>query len=143
MKKYLLILFISLSSSFAVFAQDDDGATERGGQLLERMQQYIQKRLNMTKSEAERFSPVFLRYVSELRRTHREFRGDKPVLQLRVAEVRVRFRNEFRQVVDEQRANRVFQHQKEFEDIIRNEIKERKIQNRRGPGGRVRLVNPQ
>jgi hypothetical protein len=76
-----------------------------------------------------------------LRRTHRDNRTDKPVLQLRVAELRVKFRNEFRQVVDEQRANRVFQHQKEFEDIIRKEIQDRRMQNRRGPGSRTRFVS--
>ena len=36
------------------------------------MQQYIQRRLNMTPGEAERFSPIFVRYIVDLRRTHRE-----------------------------------------------------------------------
>jgi ribosomal protein L16 Arg81 hydroxylase len=146
MKKYLLILFVSMYSSISLMAQDGVENTpdaQRGGKLMERMQQYIQNRLNMTKAESERFSPVFLRYISELRRTHRENINDKPVLQLRIAEVRVKFRNEFRQVVDEQRANRVFKHQKEFEDIVRREIEERKMQPRRVPARGARFVNPQ
>jgi len=137
MKKFLLIFFLSLFSSVAVFAQDDE-PEDKGGKLLERMQLYIQKRLDMSKSEAERFSPIFLRYIAELRRTHREFRTDRPLLQLRIAEVRVRFRDQFKQVIDEQRANRVFVHQKEFEDIIRDEILQRRMQNRRGGGGGLR-----
>lgn len=141
MKKYLLILFVSLFSSFAGFAQDDDPPEDGGGKLLERMQQYIQKRLNLTKTESEKFSPIFLRYITELRRTHRENRGDRPMLQLRVAELRVKFRDQFRQVMDEQRANRVFQHQKEFEEIIKNEIRIRNQERRRGP--RTRAVGPQ
>ncbi len=135
MKKYLFILFVSLFTSLTGFSQEEE-VEDKGGKLLERMQLYIQKRLNMTRSEAEKFSPIFLRYISELRRTHRENKGDRPVLQLRVAELRVRFRNEFRQVVDEQRANRIFQHQKEFEDKIREEIIERR-QNRQGGGRRT------
>lgn len=135
MKKYLFILFVSLFTSLTGFSQEEE-VEDKGGKLLERMQLYIQKRLNMTRSEAEKFSPIFLRYISELRRTHRENKGDRPVLQLRVAELRVRFRNEFRQVVDEQRANRIFQHQKEFEDKIREEIIQRR-QNRQGGGRRT------
>lgn len=129
MKKYLLILFVTLFASFTSFAQDEE-LEDKGGKLLERMQLYIQKKLDMTKDEAERFSPVFLRYISEIRRTHREFRTDRPMLQLKIAEVRVRFRDQFKPIINEQRANRVFQHQREFEDKIRQIIIEKQTERR-------------
>jgi nitrate reductase assembly molybdenum cofactor insertion protein NarJ len=129
MKKYLLILFVTLFASFTGFAQDEE-LEDKGGKLLERMQLYIQKKLDMTKDEAERFSPVFLRYISELRRTHREFRADRPMLQLKIAEVRVRFRDQFKPIINEQRANRVFQHQREFEEKIRQIIIEKQTERR-------------
>lgn len=131
MKKYLLILTLFITTGLVAFAQEEED--DRMGKLQQKMQQYIQKRLNMSKSESEKFSPIFLRYIIELRRTHREHKTDRPMMQLKAAELRVRFRDEFRQVVDEQRANKIFQHQKEFEDKIRQEILERKQQNR--PGG--------
>lgn len=134
MKRILFILTLFITTSFVALAQDDD-ADDRMGKLQEKMQQYIQKRLNMSKAESEKFSPIFLRYIVELRRTHRENKTDRPMLQLKVAEIRVRFRDEFRQVVDEQRANKVFQHQKEFEDKIRQEILERRMNK---PGGGTR-----
>lgn len=136
MKRFFLILTLIFTSFSATFAQDDD-QDDKTGRLRERMQQYIQKRLNMTKSEAERFSPIFVRYITDLRKTHRENRTDRPVLQLRIAELRVKYRNEFKEVLDEQRANRIFQHQKEFEDKVRQEILERQ-QNRNKGGGRRR-----
>jgi hypothetical protein len=122
-----------------MFAQDDSDADDNTGRLRDRMQQYIQKRLNMTKSEAERFSPIFLRYITDLRKTHRENRTDRPVLQLRIAELRVKYRNEFKQVLDEQRANRIFQHQREFEEKVRKEILDRQ-QNRQGGGRRIKAL---
>ncbi len=126
MKKYLVILCLFLLAGFTVLAQDDDGNDDdRGGKLQQRMKEYVQKRLNLSKAEAEKFSPIFIRYIVELRRTHRENKADKPVLQLRVAEVRVKFRNQFREVMDEQRANRVFEYQKEFENKVIGELKER------------------
>lgn len=134
MKKYLLILTLLFAGTFTGFAQDEE-ADGRMGKLQEKMQQYIQKRLNLTKSESEKFSPIFIRYISELRKVHQENRVDRPMLQLKVAEVRVRFRDEFRQVMDEQRANKVFVVEKEFLEIAKREVLERKMQNRQGGGG--------
>ena len=140
MKRYLLILTLILFTGFSLAAQEDDNAAEdRGGKLQQRMKEYIQKRLNLSKAETERFSPIFLRYIVELRRTHRENRADKPMLQLRIAELRVRFRDEFRQIMDEQRANKVFVYQREFENKVRQEIQERKLE--RGPTRRNQLLN--
>jgi nitrate reductase assembly molybdenum cofactor insertion protein NarJ len=129
MKKYLIILFVTLFTSFTGFAQDEE-VEDKGGKLLERMQLYIQKKLDLTRDEAEKFSPVFLRYINELRRTHREFRGDRPMLQLKIAEVRVRFRDQFKPIINEQRANRVFQHQREFEEKIKQIIMEKQSERR-------------
>jgi hypothetical protein len=120
MKKYLLILSLFILTGISTFAQDEND--DRGGKLQERMREYIQKRLNLTKNEAERFSPVFLRYIMELRKTHRENIGDRPVLQLKVAELRVRYRNEFKQIIDEQRANKIYDYQREFEEKVRGEL---------------------
>lgn len=129
MKKYLLILFVTLSASFTGFAQDEV-PEDKGGKLLERMQLYIQKKLDMTKEEADKFGPIFLQYISELRRTHREFKADRPMLQLKIAEVRVRFRDQFKPIINEQRANRVFQHQHDFEEKIKQIIIEKQSERR-------------
>lgn len=131
---------MSLFSALAAQAQVDDQPDDRGSKLLQRMQEYIQRRLNMTPGEAERFSPIFLRYITDLRRTHREFKMDRPVLQLKIAELRVRYRDEWRQILNEQRANRVFDVQREFEDHIRQEIMERRQQGRGGTLRRNRTM---
>jgi hypothetical protein len=137
MKRFLLILTLFFTSTTVVMAQEDE-VEDRGGKLQERMQQYIQNKMNMNKQDAEKFAPIFIRYISELRRTHRENRGDRPVLQLRVAELRVKYRDELKRVFDEQRANRVLQHHKEFEVQVKKEILERRQQNRQQGGGRGR-----
>src|SRR5882672_3140250 len=102
-------------------SQEEDNAN-KANRLQERMQEYIQKRLNLSRSEAEKFSPVFLRYIVQLRRTSREFVGDPLVRQTKIAELRLQFRGEFRQVMDEQRANKVYEYQREFEDKVKTEI---------------------
>lgn len=133
MKKYFIIVTMFLLAGFTVFAQDEEEQPEdKGGKLQQRMTEYIQKRLNMSKTEAEKFRPVFVKYMLELRQTHRQFKGDKPVLQLKVAELRVKARNQFREVLDEQRANRVFDAQRDFEVKVIEEIKTRRLERRGG-----------
>jgi hypothetical protein len=128
MKKYLLILTLFVLTGVTVFAQDEEN--DRGGKLQERMREYIQKKLNLSKNEADRFSPVFLRYIGELRKTHRENIADRPVLQLKVAELRIRYRNEFRQILDEQRANKVYDYQRDFEQKVKGEFMNRQREER-------------
>ncbi len=134
----MIILFSSLLISFAGFAQTPaDDETDQGGKLQERMREYIQRRLNLSRSESEKFSPIFMRYLLDLRRTHREFKTDPLVRQTKIAELRLRYRGEFRQVLDEKRANQVFQHQKAFEDKVIEEIKNRRQENRFRPRTRA------
>jgi hypothetical protein len=127
MKKWLIILLFILPG-FAAFAQDDDGNQE-GGKVPERMRQYIQDRLGLTKKESEKFSPVFLRYFREFARTHREFKGDNLIFKQKIIELRIRYRSEFKQIMDEQRANKVYIYEDEFRrkavDIIRENKRDR------------------
>lgn len=123
MKKWLLILFLFLLPGFAAFSQEDD-APHEGGKIAERMREYIQKNLGLSRNEAERFSPVFLRYFREFAQTHRENKGDRLVFQQKVIELRLRYRGEFRQIMDEQRANKVFQYEDKFRQEAIRIIKE-------------------
>ena len=139
MKNLFLLVFLFLTYTVSMMAQEDSPQESNGAnRLQERMAIYIQKRLELTKSEAEKFNPIFLRYIIELRKTHRDNKGDRPMLQLKVAELRIRFRNEFREIMDDQRANRVFDYQREFEHKVMNEIRQRRQENR--PGARQQAV---
>jgi hypothetical protein len=114
MKKILLILSLLFLTSVCVFAQNEEGDQE-GGKIQERLKEYLQKRLGLTKSEADKFSPVYLRYFNELRKTHQESK-DLPQIdrQQKILEIRLRYRNEFKPILGEDRANKVFIAEQEF-----------------------------
>jgi len=119
-----------LVPAFSVMAQNDnDDPTPQESKIRERMQEYIQTRLNLSGNEAERLTPVFVRYFREFAQTHRTFRGDKLILQQKIIDLRLRYRTEFRQVMDEQRANKVYQIEDEFRrkamEIIRENRRDR------------------
>ena len=109
MKKFLLILTLGLLTGLALQAQDDDH-----DRIRDKMREFIQRRLNLSRNEADRFTPVFVRYFKEWRQTLRENKGDNLVRIQRIAELRIRYRTEFRDIVGEQRSNDVYKQQDIF-----------------------------
>jgi hypothetical protein len=113
MKKLLIILSMFMLASVKLFAQeDDDNGNEK---IRDKMSQYIQERLNLSKAEAEKFSPVFLRYFREWRTTLRTTKEEPVIIrQQKIVDLRLRYRDEFKQIIGEKRSNEVFDHQRDF-----------------------------
>lgn len=111
MKKLLLILGLSFFTSTVCFSQDGDNDNDK---IREKMSEFIQRRMGLSRQEAEKFNPVFLRYFREWKTTIQANRNDRPMLQLRVAELRIRYRTEFKDIVGEKRCNQIYEHQEIF-----------------------------
>ena len=122
MKKSLIILIL-LFAGLATYAQDE---RDDKGKIRDRMSEYIQDRLGLSKREAEKFSPVFLRYFQEFRQIRRENRTDNLVLKQKIIDLRIRYRSEFRQIMDEPRANKVFVYEDEFRRKVIQMLETRK-----------------
>ena len=110
-----------------LFAQEDDDVQNE--KIQDKMNEYIQKRLDLTKEEATKFSPVFLRYFKEWRQTIRQNRGDKLVMQQKIITLRLQYRTQFREIMGERRGDQVFVHQERFIKEIRDLWKERQGNN--------------
>ncbi len=136
MKKilYLLIFFLTISgTSFAQDDQDDDKTEGGAGRIRERLIEYIQEKLGLTKAEAEKFGPVYIDYFKELRKTNQQFKTDPLVLQQKVAELRLRYREQFKPIIGEKRSNDVFVHERNFIQ----ELRAMRLQNRpNGPANK-------
>lgn len=128
MKRFLLILSFLLVSTPALFAQDDD-ENEGNEKIRDKMNEYIQKRLNLSDDEAKKFTPVFLKYFKEWRQTIKENRGDKLILQQKIVDLRLRYRVQFRELIGERRGNQVFNQQdnfiRELRDLRRDRLGDR------------------
>ena len=105
------------------FAQQDEQPGE--GTIREKMVEYIQNKLGLSKAEAEKFQPVFIDYFRELKRTNREFKGQGLELQQKIIEVRLRFREQFKPIIGEKRSNDVFTHERDFVQTLKDIRKER------------------
>ena len=60
---YTLLFFFALHTSFA---QDEP---QGAAKLKEKMVEYIQTKLSMNREEAERFQPMFMDYLDQLKKT--------------------------------------------------------------------------
>ncbi|MBC7948775.1 MAG: hypothetical protein H7Y42_12880 [Chitinophagaceae bacterium] len=114
MKKLLFILSMLFVTSVPLIAQEDTDEPAGNEKIRDKMNEFIQKRLQLSKEESNKFSPVFLQYFKEWRQTLRENRGDKLILQQKIVELRLRYRTQFREVLGEHRGNQVFRHQDVF-----------------------------
>jgi hypothetical protein len=129
MKRILYIFsFFALLSS-ASFAQDDEG--QNGQKIRERMGEYIQKRLNLSNAEADKFSPVFLNYFNELRQANQSYKGDRLVLQQKIVDLRIRYRNQFKPIMGEKRSNDVFKYEHDFINEVK-QLRQDRMQKRGG-----------
>ena len=132
MKKIIYIWLSLFTLHVTSYAQDD----QEGGKVRERMIEYIQEKLSLSKNEAEKFSPVFIDYFKELRKTNQEFRGDRLVLQQKIAELRLRYRDQFKPIIGEKRSNEVFNHERDFIQKVKLE-RDLRMQNRQeGPANK-------
>ena len=140
MKKILYILSFILFSWMNVSAQDDNN--EQNDRIREKMKEFIQKRLRLTKAETDKFSPVFIRYFNEWRQALRNREGVPRLdLQQRIVELRIRYRNEFREIVGERRSNQVYENQEIFIDGLRNNRAERIKTKDDRPNKRFKALN--
>ena len=133
MKRIAIILILFFIAGSGVFAQNTEQENQEGGKLQQRLNEYLQKRLGLSKNEAEKFGPVYLRYFNELRKAHFETRNLPPIdRQQKIVEIRLRYRNEFKPILGEERANKVFVAEQEFrkkaQDLLEN--RKERLQNR-------------
>ena len=135
MKKLFFILSLLLVTSVPLFAQEDGDDNDGNEKIRDKMNEYVQKRLDLSKDEAEKFTPVFLKYFREWRQTLRENKGDKLILQQRIVELRLRYRTQFRDIIGEKRGNQVFNHQDAF---VREVIRVNVERNRNNPNRPLR-----
>lgn len=129
MKKLFFIVSLLFVTSLPLFAQEEGDENEVGDKVRDKMTEYIQKRLDLSKDEAEKFTPVFAKYFREWVQTIRENRGDRLVLQQKIVELRLRYRPQFRDIVGEKRGNQVYAHQDIFVKEIQRLRQEQRMRN--------------
>ena len=111
-----------------MFAQEGGGDHQRDGGKLKAYQiAFLTRKLNLTPEEAQRFWPVFNKYEDEIRITRIQNKQAPEVeLEEKMLNIRKKYYDEFSRVLNKERADRVFKADREFKDVVRRELMERR-----------------
>jgi len=122
-KLYPLLLFLFFHSYFCR-AQSSSGDDENRVEVVKMA--YITRELNLSPQEAQNFWPVYNNYVSEIKQARNQYPNDEIKFEKKAVEIQERYQGNFKKVLENnQRANKVFTTDKQFNTTLRTELKNR------------------
>ena len=129
MKKFFYTTLLLFAFQAAFSQSPDQPGLDR---LKEKMVEYIGNKLGLNKSEAERFQPMFMDYLRQLKDTKQQFKSDDLLMKQKIIDLRLRFREQVKPLVGEKRSNDVFTYEKEFLQGVEKERNERMQEHKDG-----------
>lgn len=127
-KKGTLLLAFCLNITYICFGQAPEGRIKR----VEELQKiYLTRQLSLTSEESNRFFPIYHQYRNEIKRTRRERNNDEIEFAEHMIAVRKKYKSEFRVVLSsDERVNRIFLAEKNFQKILIEEVGKRKLRDK-------------
>ena len=130
MKRLLTILVLFLASVGLSVAQDDDAPGRNKGGKIEALKiAYLTNKLTLSPEEAQRFWPVYNKYMDEIRKTRldaREKKQSEIVTEEKILGIRKKYNTEFAKAISTEKVNTFFKAEKEFGNYLQKEIIERR-----------------
>lgn len=127
MKKFFFIIsLLFLHSYFCVAQTQSDAQTD--DKVKDIKTAYINKELNLTPEEAQKFWPIYNNYFSEIKQARREHINDEVAFEEKVVQIRKKYKGDFQKVLNsDKRANRVFVSEKKLRDMFKKELQNRRL----------------
>lgn len=121
MKKYLLIIIVTISSLFSLKAQAQDGEKIKALKIA-----FITQKLQLTPDEAQKFWPIYDQYENEISSLQLEDKSG-PALENeeKLLNIRKKYLSSFEKVLGPQKTNNLFNAERDFRAILI-----RRLQNR-------------
>lgn len=129
MKKFLLMAAFFLGVTAISVAQDDN--SNDGGRIEALKIAYLTKKLNLSTDEAQKFWPIYNKYVDEVRKTRLDARLNKEGeinTEEKLLNIRKHFNGEFTKALSLEKVNSFFRAEKEFGTFLQKELLERRQQ---------------
>jgi hypothetical protein len=128
MKKiYTLLLFLFFHSYFC--QSQPPGGNDNNPVEVVKMA-YITQELNLSPQEARDFWPVYNSYNNEIKQARNQYPNDEVAYERKVVEIKERYQGSFKKVLgnNNQRINKVYTTDKQFNNMLRTEQKNRQQQ---------------
>lgn len=123
-KKIFILLVIFINISYFCFAQTSDNSKAEAVQ-----QAYFIKELSLTTEESTKLWPIYNNYRNEIATAKKDNKDDRIKMEEQVVTIRKKYKNDFKSVLgSDERANKLFVVEKNFNDLLRDELMRRKKQ---------------
>ena len=122
-KKVTVLLVILLNINYFCYAQAQEGNSKR----IDSLQiEYFTKELVLTQEESVMFWPVYNSYKNEIKGVRKENESDPIALEEKILNVRKKYKDSFKKILeDDERVNKVYVLEKNFREMLRNELLDR------------------
>jgi hypothetical protein len=124
MKKiFFIISLLFLHNYFCVGQTQSDTSVNK----IEGIKQtYMNKELNLTPEEAQKFWPVYKNYFKEIRDARKNNAYDEVAFEEKVVEIRKKYKDNFKKILNsDERANKVYVSEKNLRDLLKKELQNR------------------
>lgn len=118
------MLFLGFDNYFC-FSQSSGGDDNNRIEVVKKG--YITQELNLTPEESKNFWPVYNNYADEIRQARNQYPNDEVAFEKKVVEIKENYKGNFKKVLgsNKQRLNKVYTTDKQFNNALRNELKNR------------------
>jgi len=122
-KKLSVLLVILLNINYFCYAQ----AQEANSKKVDSLQvAYFTEKLALTPDESEKFWPVYNNYKNEIKVVRKDSESDPIALEEKILNIRKKYKNDFKKILEtDDRVNKVYVLEKDFRDMLRNELLDR------------------
>jgi small-conductance mechanosensitive channel len=126
--KFILLFLFFINISYFCFAQPNKEMMDKAEAI---QIAYLTKELGLSADEAQKFWPVYNDYKDQIKRARKENTTDEIEYEERVVNIRKKYKPDFRRVLgNDERVNKIFVADKNFRELLRKELMNRRMQNR-------------
>ena len=124
MKKIVFILSLLFLHNYFCVGQTQ---SDTGRNKIEGIKEtYMNKELNLTPEEAQKFWPVYNNYFKEIRQARKSYQNDEVAFEEKKVQIRKKYQGQFKSVLNsDNRVNRVFVSEKNLRDLFKKELQDR------------------
>ena len=126
--KFTLLFVFFINISYFCFAQPDEDKMNKAEAI---QIAYLTKELGLSAEEAQKFWPVYNDYKDQIKKARKDNMADELEFEEKVVNIRKKFKPDFKRVLgNDVRVNKIFVADKNFRELLRKELMQRRMQNR-------------
>jgi hypothetical protein len=122
-KKMGILLVFLLNINYFCYVQ----AQEANSKRIDSLQVvYFTEKLVLTPEEGTEFWPVYNSYKNDIKVVRKDTASDQIAVEEKILNIRKKYKNDFKKILGtDDRVNKVYVLEKEFRDMLRNELLDR------------------